>query len=328
MVKTIAAVSLLSCLVAAYALVFVAFAQGTELGGGSASFEVRPIILEDIPLEAGDYCGNPAFPQTLNEKLGLSTSDEDFLNIRWNAQDPNGLERQIGIQCWLNCPVTNHDQIVNSTSFCDGYQMCSFLGPTGPHACSVQDPTYNSTDNVVHCRFYDQIDENTGLDVQNRTFKTFDYEISTPPVTLTVGVPTVLPIVVKSFGLIETSYTNNISALTQTFLVNVQNPVSVSDTAFCGETVETFPSLMFLSAQEIPFSILSHGSADVETCTVDPDCAYLGPDARCVNNLCWGRVDINIDAGVASLSEYHFPGFVFILLTASGLFFLSRRKMF
>lgn len=313
-------------------LTSIALAQGQELNPGQVGFEVRPVILSDVPLEPGDYCGNPARPQTTNQQLGLS-SDPQFLNIKWNARDPGGLERTIGTNCWLNCPASSDEVLAitnpNGQHVCSGYQTCAFLGPAGElGGCSIAQPVFNfDSENSVVCRFYDIALPSEGLVAPNRSFYTVDFETSTPPVTLTVGIPTTLPITVKSFGILENFFTNNITALSQSFLVSVSNPVGNTENAFCGEVVQTFPTLFFLTAERITFSILTHSSVDTTTCSSNSDCAYLGPQAQCVNNACWGRNDVAINAGAASLPEYNVYGFIAILLAAPAIFFFARRKL-
>ncbi len=319
------AIGLAVFLVSVVSLSSLAIAQGTRLGSGSRDFTVNPIILFDIPLEEGDYCGNPSDPPTLNFKLGLN-SDPNFLNIRWNAKDPGGIERQIGVDCWLNCPASS-----NLQANCAGFQTCSYRGPTGQHACSVQGPKYNfNSDNRVVCRFFDPIIPSLDLVIENRTFRTVDYEIGTPPITVTVGSPVTVPIDVKSFGILENSFTNNMSVLQGSSLVTVSNGFGNTDSVKCGEVGRTFPSVSFLSSANIPFSVLSHSSVDTTPCSSDSQCSYLEDDAfsgKCVAGACWKRLDITINAGVASLPEYGVPGFIFILLASSAVFFLARRRL-
>lgn len=304
-------------------------AQGTQLTEGTAGFEVTPVILNDIPFEEGQYCGNPNDPQTLNFKLAL-VGDPDFLNVRWDVRDPGGVERQIGTDCWLNCPRTSEEVLASgpgASNVCNGYQTCSFTGPTGDHACSIQQPVYNfDSDNTVVCRFYDVIDPSQGLVAPNRTFKTVDFEVNVPPITVTVGAQVNLPVTVKSFGILPNSFTNNFTALNKQQLVNVKNGVGETDTAICGEVVQTFPSLFFLAADSVPFSILTHTSVDTTTCSSNLDCGYLGQQAQCVQGVCWGRNDVTIVAELSSLPEYNIFGFVLIILVSSTVFFLARRK--
>ncbi len=307
----------------------IVFAQGTQLGSGSTDFTVKPIQLLPPAFQDGDYCGNPKNPPTLNPNIALQ-SNPGFLNIRWNARDPGGIERTIGVDCWLNCPA-NATLLLGDPSVCNGYQTCSFVGPTGDRACSLQQPSYDfKADNRVSCRFYDPILPSYGLVVEERSFRTIDYEVYTPPVTVTVGSPATTPIDVKSFGILQSYYVNNMTALQNQFLVYVKNGQAPTSTLKCGEAGRTFPSVTMLAAIKIPFTVLTKSSVDTNTCAFDSDCDYLDTatsQAVCMFDACWKRLDIDIDANVASLPEYPIHGFLMIVAASTAVFFLARRRM-
>lgn len=299
------------------------------LNPGSDAFFVRPINLEDTPFEEGDYCGNPDDEDTLNFKLGLKSS-EGFLNIRWIAEDPAGIERNLGVDCWMNCPASP-EQIAADPSVCSAYQSCSFRGPTGEHACSIIDPEYlYYADNKVSCRFYDLIDPSITLEAPERLFRTVDFDVQTSPLTLTIGAPASMVVAVKSFGILETQFTNNVSVLNnQDGLVFVTNGFADTESAICGQTVETIPSILFLLAKSADVSILTHGSVDETICSFDSECTYLdnGPFAGvCQNSVCWKRLDVEVDAGSLSLSEYNVAGFLAIVLSSFAVFAFAQRK--
>jgi hypothetical protein len=251
---------------------------------------------------------------------------KDFLNIRWNAKDPGGIERVIGVDCWLNCPASS-----DLVSQCSGYQSCNYRGPTGDHACSITQPGYDYTaENSVVCRFFDPILPSLDLEVQNRTFKMADYLIDTPPITMTVGSASTLPIDVKSYGMLPTPFTSNISALQSPQLVYIKNAVGTTEEASCGEVVRVFPSITFLSSGTIPFSILSRATADDTSCQFDYECSYLDDqifDSQCADSVCWKRLDLTIRAGSASLPEYSLLGFLLIAALSTALVFFSRDRI-
>ncbi|MBI4894189.1 MAG: hypothetical protein HY833_00420 [Candidatus Aenigmarchaeota archaeon] len=296
----------------------------TTLGSGNTSFTVKPIILSEIPFDVdqNQYCGNPDRPQTQNFNLAL-VGDPNFLNIRWNAKDPGGIERQIGVNCWLNC-AADPNQLLSDVNLCAGYQNCSYVGPTGDHSCSIQIPKYNfNAGNNATCRFYDTVLPSQGLVVENRSFYTVDYKVFTPSVSLTVGADATLPVDVKSFGILPGYYTNNLTALQNSQLVFINGPFANTANVRCGENGRTFPTIKFLSSGEIPFLILSRSSVDTTACMVDSECGYLSDGSapgRCVSNVCWKSYDLSIQAGVASLPEYGIMGFAAIILLASFLF--------
>lgn len=299
----------------------------TQLGPGMAGFQVTPVILEDVPFDEGQYCGNPKDTATVNKKLAL-VGDADFLNVRWKVRDPQGAERQIGTQCWLNCPA-NSTGIITTPSLCNGYQVCNFTGPTGDHACSIQQPQYRYNDNnTVICRFYDVVDYGQGLESPNRTFRLVDMEVSVPPLTITVGSETTLPVSVKSFGILENSYLTNTSALNDAYLVSVKNAVGTTSPAKCGEVVQSYPSILFLAASRLPFSILTHNQLDNTVCSADDECNYLdsqGVDGACVNSMCWEDTQVNLEAGLASLPDFPFHLVFVIFGLAAAVVFAGRR---
>lgn len=301
----------------------VAFAE-TVLNSGSGDFEVRPIILQDTIYQEGDYCGNPNNQSTMNFKLGLKSSP-GFLNIRWVAEDPAGIERNLGVDCWMNCPASV-DAIEGNPSICNGYQSCTFNGPTGEHACSIIDPQYLfDADNRVACRFYDLLDPSLSLEVPERVFRTVDFDIQTSPVTITVGSETNLPVTVKSFSALQTHFTNNMTVLNnEDGLVLTENAVADTEQVTCGQTTQTIPSLNFLVAKSTTLSILVHESADGKACTFNLECSYLdnGPyTGVCQSNVCWKRLDVNVNAGALSLSEYNIVGIIAVVLASFFLFF-------
>jgi hypothetical protein len=140
---------------------------------------------------------------------------------------------------------------------------------------------------------------------------------------LTVGTDAVLPIDVKSFGILPNYYTNNLTALQNSQLISISGPFASTASVRCGENGRTFPSIKFLSSGTIPFSILSRSSVDTTVCTVDGECSYLSDGSspgRCVSNVCWKSYDLSIQAGVASLPEYGIAGFALIVLLSVFLF--------
>ncbi len=314
---------------------FIVSGQGTSLDEGSAFFDLRPISLLDVPIEYGDYCVNPDGIEVQNTKLGLSTSDENYLNIKWNAIDKDGIENKIGVECWLNCQGTAND-IINSTAevnHCDNQNLgkCNFIGSTGTNFCTIINPNYTISDNEVKCRFYDQVDKNTGVHIETRNFKIIDYEIIIPTPVLTVGAHKTISLPVKSFGLLGTNFTNNITAFEKSHLVSIFRPRSITEVAYCGDVVESYPSINFLSTGKISFYIETHATQDNKLCILDNDCSYINTqnqfiESKCINNACWSRTSLSIEAGEASLPEYNFIGFLFIILFSSIVFYFKTKK--
>lgn len=320
-----------------FLFIHFAFAQSScdppfciDLNPGDADFEVRPIALIDTPFDEGDYCGNPSEPGTLNRKLGLRATP-GFLNIRWIAEDPAGIERNLGVDCWLvgsSCTVPAA-VFVETPSVCSN-EMCSFRGPTGEHACSIVDPDYEfNGENRVICRFFDLGDTTKTLESPDRKFKTADYVITVPPIAVTVGDDVRFPINVKSFGILPSFFTNNLTVLGNDGSVIVENGYKDTNKVTCGGITETIPLLKFLIAKNVVISILVHSSADEFSCSTSSQCAYLDNSpftGVCQQNKCWSRSDIPINAAVTSLSEYNILGFVAIIVAAFAIILFSQRK--
>ena len=319
--------------------------RSCDIFGTCPDFVVQPIVLGPVPYETGQYCGNPNDPSTLSNKLAF-VGDPNFLNVRWVAEDPSGIKRQIGTDCWLNCPGAADPDSLDLTknlkfniSVCsnDGagiYQNCSYRGPTGDHACSMTDVAYKfNGNNTVVCRFFDPLKPAEGLAVPDRTFRVTDFTVNVQPIAVTVGASTTLPISVRSFGLLDAFYRNNLSAANLPWFVQLTNPVSDTAVAACGGTVETLPRVVFLSANTLGFTILVNGSNDKYACAPEGEnaaCNYLGlpsfGDNMCMHGRCMKKVEINIDASSNSLPEYGMPGFAALLALSSAVFFFARRK--
>lgn len=286
----------------------VVFAQ-TRLNSGQSTFIVQPILLEDVP----DFTG-------LN-KLGL-TGDLTFLNIRWKAKDPGGIERDIGVECYLNCQNPGKDIDTN----CRGIQKCSYLGPTGDHSCSILNPQYSfKNNNNVTCKFYDPRLPAIGfLPYPNRTFKPIDFQISSGKPTVTVGKSFPFPVNVLTKGMIRDKFNVNISALQNEFFVDIKNPQTSTEELKYDDIGRVFPTITYFISTKIPLMILARSSKDPVVCSNDNDCNYLnigGFQSKCVSNQCWKRLDVEIDAGKASLPEYDLLGLVLILIFSAAVAF-------
>lgn len=281
----------------------------TVLNSGQKTFTVQPILLEQVP----DFTG-------LN-KLGL-TGDITFLNIRWKAKDPGGIEREIGADCYLNCPNSGKDIDKNCKVVNDVLHKCSYLGPTGDHSCSILNPAFDfrNTNNVT-CKFYDTKLPGVGfLPYPNRTFKPIDFEISSGKPTVTVGKSFPLPINIQTKGLLRDRFEVNISALQNEIFVDIENPLTKTEELKYGDIGRVFPTITYLVSVKTPLTILGRASTDPLSCTIDDDCRHLdngGFKSRCVNKQCWKRADVEIDAGKANLPEYEMFGLFAILILAT-----------
>lgn len=289
---------------------------------GEGDFFVLPLILLDVPIQKGDYCGNPARPETLQKKL-VFNGNRNFLNILWNARDPGGIETRIQVTCYLNCPDPGLDIDAN----CAGKQSCTYIGPTGEHSCAIQNPQYNykGSNNVV-CKFTDETKTKTIFPYPNSTFYALDYSTSAVPTTVTIGTDVPVPVDVRSFSLLSTDFTINVTPLREEQLVVMDRNIFKTDTVVCGEVARSFPKIKFLvSTSEFPFSVLTNTSADPTTCNTDADCSYLGSGVcNQETKRCSQKTELKLSSGRASLPEYGSIGLLILIFSAAAIF--SWRK--
>jgi hypothetical protein len=267
----------------------------------------------------------------LQTKLNFN-GDKDFLNILWQAQDPNGIQKDITVSCYLNCPNVG----TGLDSLCAGYQGCGFDAiPTGQHSCTIDSPQYDyKGENSVACEFND-VDGKGDPVVYEAKFWPIDYSTSATSKTVTVGSVTSVPVDVRYFGLLKSNFTINVSS-SQSQGILIEKNLTDTNNLICGDVARVFPTMQFLIATESPYNlkILSTSNSDITRCTTNLDCSYLTQGlfpAECIHpvgaqedqGICWARTDVEIKVGVASLSEYNIIGFIMLILIAS---FVAWRK--
>jgi hypothetical protein len=299
----------------------------TTLNPGERDFSIKTILLFDVPVQKGDYCGNPARPETLQTKLNFN-GDKDFLNILWQAQDPNGLQRDIRATCYLNCP----NPTVPLSASCAGYQTCGFDNiPTGQHSCSILSPAYNyKGENTVACEFNDVEERGDPVMYQAR-FWAIDYSTSAASKTITLGSDTTVPVDVRYFGLLQSNFTINMTQLQQTGII-IERNLTNTNNMICGDVTRVFPRVHFTLASESPYGIkvLTKSNSDITTCSTNLDCSYLDQSlfpAECLKpegapsdqGICWMRTDVEIRVGKASLPEYGLVGFLILIFGAAAV---------
>lgn len=297
------------------------------LNPGQTTFSVIPIILQNIPVDpkAGDYCGNPEKPETLVGTLGLR-GEKILLNVRWNARTVTGDVTDIGVDCYLNCgnPGTNID------ANCQTVQKCTYRGPTGLHSCTIQNPNYQLKDrNNATCKFFLLATPTIQLlPYPAKTFYLFDFSVSAPTVSTTVGQSLDFEVSVRNFGLFNDNFTVNVTPLQKANEIVIDRNVIVTEKLFCGEVGKVFPSVIMLFADTVPMTTQVKQTQDTNTCTTDSDCNYLSSvnaQGKCVQGLCVKRFDSTITAGVTTLPEFDLFGFLAIIFSAFVIFFLRSK---
>ncbi len=299
----------------------------TTLNPGSTTFTIAPLFLNGIQAQPqlGDYCGDPRIPATLSPYFGLQGTPTS-LNIRWDAETPTGNATQIGVNCYLNCGNPGN----NITQNCAGVQSCSYVGPTGLHSCTISNPNYLSKQtNNITCQFYEVVNSSIQLlPYPNRTFYLYDYFVSSPTVSTTVGQPFTFKTSVTNFGLFTDNFTVNNTALQKASEIAIDRPVIQTDSAYCGQVVSVFPTVVMLVADTIPVSSQVHQTFDSNTCTTNNDCSYLtlgNQVGKCVSGVCYKAYTSTITAGLTSLPDFGIGGFLAIIFSAFVVFFFFNK---
>lgn len=285
-----------------FLLIFIQLSESqTQLLPGETIIEIVPINLTKVD----DYTREP-------QLIGLF-GNISYLLISWNANYSWGLERDIGVICYLNCPnLTNEDITVT----CAGIQNCTYVGLPGLRRCAILSPNYfYDQSNTVACKFYDPADPTIlfitreGKPYIQRNFDAMKYDIEVTPVKVSVGETFLLPIKITNFGLLESFYQTSINTLQPNVLIEdkLLNTGSIS----YGESTATYPKIRFLTADTAIFTILVNSSSDLYYCKFSgfyEECQYLKEDnvnGICLSNRCHKIIeDLAIEAGEVSLSDF------------------------
>lgn len=312
---------------ATYTVCVKATKEGFESGYGSATLHVVPeeIVVEPPPPEV-DYTG-------MKSILALQGTHA-YLIIRWNAYYSPPKEKSIQVDCFLNCenlPGPGEDLV----EACKGIQNCSYLGPTGEKGCTIENPEYEYTKtNTVACRFLDPewgsvyVDPQTGNEYVLREFDVIKFFISLQPVKVTVGEAFTFPIQVVNFGLLESAYGVNITTLQPNVLIS--KPQAITEEISYGEVAAAYPEIRFLVEQKAKFDILVNSTADRFECFNDAQCSHFAEDAvkaKCVNHACHKHIELAIDSGHASLSDFA-AWQLFLLAPLAGVLILVFKRKF
>lgn len=308
-------------------LVAIISAQ-TILQPGTTTFEVSPIIIQPPPID-GTYGGNPNLPSSLltpEHPLGLQ-GDLFYLNIIWNVSYADGEERDIGVDCYLNCPNPDEDIDTN----CAGYQNCSYVGPTGLAFCTIVNPLYLFKQiNNVTCKFYDPLFPTIQyLPYPNRSFRAVDLKVHADVASATVGKPFTLPISITSLGLLASSYTVNVTVVPSLGVnpdnIVIERSLSTTDEISYGEVGIVYPRILFLvsTGEPVTFQILTKSNIEPSpaldtACLLSEDCSQLdqGYGVSCIDSRCWCNYQLQIIAGNASLPDFGLFGLIQIILLA------------
>ena len=291
----------------------------TILPPGSTTFEVSTIILTPVD----DYT-------LTQQKIGLF-GNKTYLLIAWNATYEKGLEREIRVNCFLNC-----DDPWNLIT-CPGKQNCSYSGLPGYAECSILFPKYfYDQSDYVTCHFYDPLNPATNL-TQVREFKVINYTLNFEigQLTFNLGEKETLPISLTNFGLLASDFTVNVSLDPQatkypSAILLFQNYTQTEKVSY-GETALAYPQIVFLSDQEAVFLIQVKNNQDEFKCNNDEDCSYLNQDGvsgfcNLVDHRCWKQTTITIKAGKLVLNDFSLYQILILITLALPTFYLVQKR--
>jgi hypothetical protein len=310
-------------------LISLAFAQ-ILLPPAETEFNIIPIILTPVTP------GQPGSPDPLGDLPGDFTGtsqtialrgDFNYLSVRWNANFVDKSERNIGVRCYLNCPNPGDDIDEN----CKNFQKCEYLGLVGPRSCAIPNPDYivdlpPQETNAVACKFYDPAAPSVEfLPYPTRTFRPIDFSLSLSEVTATVGQAFSFPISVIPRGLIAGAYTFKVTELLQPNALFIERNTGFTEELGYGQPGRFSPRITYLISKPTNIEVLANANSDPIKCNDDTECSYIG-DSKCVDNKCWKKVDVRLNAGKASLPEFDAFGFFQIMMLSSVVLLITFRR--
>lgn len=286
------------------------------LRSGTTEFEILGIVITPSdPKE--DFTGT-------SQNLALY-GDLSYLNIKWNAKYSDGIDRKIGVSCYLNC--LNPGQDIDNNCEKSSTNYCDYVDFVGYGFCTIINPSYlfEKKLNNITCKFYDPASpEIKYLPYPNRTFYPTGFQVfTTQPGSMTVGQQFILGLNIKSTGLIFSNYTVNVSVLPNLqgrIPATVENPVSSTTELKYNEIGKLTPKITFLSAEKGNIKVLTRSNVDPITCIDSDDCTSYGTGAECIDDKCWKMNIVEIIAGTASLPDFNWTGLIQIMiLSAIGI---------
>jgi len=264
---------------------------GMELQSGEATFTVSPIGFD---MEAYKTSGTMS-----------------YLNIYWKAYYLDNSNRNISVECYLNCP--------NPEAGCTGYQECKYLDyPSGTiGTCTITNPNYNlalatglgentasTISNNISCKFTDPLNPTVTSGWVNRTFVPLSFYLSLPSiVSIDVGDSYPLELTVKNLGMITDNYSIDVSSLTSNLVIS-SGQATITELEM-NETGKMYPNLLLLSTTESASATITATSAMLPQ-------MYL-------------QKPFIVKGSMASMPEFGWIGIIQIILLAALLAFKSKQ---
>lgn len=296
-------------------------ASAQALQPGNVTFEILGINVTPLCDPDEDFTGTCQY-------LALY-GDLSYLNVKWTTYYADGIEREIGVDCYLNCPSPGADIDANCLAYKNSTNYCNYKAKVGYGFCTIVKPNYlfkNQLNNVT-CKFYDPSRPDIKfLPYLNRTFYPTRFDIfTTLEGAATVGKAFTLGLNIRNLGLLISNFTSNVSAMLNPYLVVIENPVSQTDQLKYDQIGKLYPKITFLSAEKINFKVLTKSNIDPTSCSDDAGCTYLGT-AECIDSRCWEKRIVTISAGKSSLPEFGWTGLIQIMILSAAVIFLFKNK--
>jgi len=177
----------------------------TVLQPGEATFTISPMVIDYLKL----------------------TGEIDYLNVLWKARYWDLAERNISVECYLNCP--------DPQAGCSAYQNCKYLDyPAGAAgSCTIANPNYDLTPaaamadrastvlNKISCKFTDPKNPVITSGWVNKEFAPIAFYLEAPSaIALTAGDEFPLELVVKNLGILTDSYSVAVRSLASNLIVS------------------------------------------------------------------------------------------------------------
>lgn len=247
------------------------------------------------------------------------SGDLNSLRIYWNASYLGGSASQIGVKCYVNC-----NPLDPNNNECAGFpNNCTYLGPPGVSACTIQPMAYayplNTPENAT-CIFYNpakpavEYKKPDGT-YPNATFYPINFNLYlVPNFTVSVGKPISLSFVVQNIGVFNDSYIQTLTAYPGN-LISLDTKTQSA----------TFGSLVGNSYGNTPQSFNSLAKFTLLSTTAPVN---LVVDVNSTTNSTIEQEQVlRIQAGVSSLPDFGWLGLLQIIALASLILFFIRKRL-
>lgn len=291
------------------------------------SISILSFLAYDIYAQQVLSPGSTLFTSVSIAFQGLQFSGNfNFLRIYWNSSyiqstlsgQEAGTFSLIGVKCYVNC-----NPLADPTK-CDGQpNNCTFVGAPGIGVCTIQPISYvyplNTPDNAT-CIFYNpQLPSVEYLKADgtypNSTFYPINFNLYLAPnFTVTVGKPISMLVIVQNLGVFTDNYTQDVTAYPSNLISLDPTTTNTTLGPLVGNSYGNSPQPFASVAKFTLLSTTSPINLIVNITSMD-------------NNTISQQQLLQIRAGVSSLPDFGWTGIVQILVLASVVLFLMRKRL-